>query len=130
MQRIPTSTPDMTEALLNIIRPALPSTAKAGRTRGNESQFVQVRPDVQGHATPISRYCRVGLSVWWLDASGSAQFGEAFDLSNVAALALLRSRHSTIIHGEWQSGPISMIDDISKKEIAYSTLLLEVTSDL
>ncbi len=130
MQSFITGTPDMTATLIQVIRSALPASVKIGRTRTDDPVFVQVRADVQGHATPISRYCRVGLSVWWLDRSGVARFDEAFDLSNAAARALLSSRSPKIIHGEWQAGPISMIDDISKKEIAYSTLLLEVTSDL
>jgi len=125
---IPTTPPDMTAVIINIVKAGLPPSAKAGRTRGSEPQFVQVRADLQGPAAPISRYCRIGLSTWWLDSSGHARIDEAFDLSALAARLILESRDPRIIHGEWQSGPFPTVDAISQQEIAYSTLLLEVAS--
>lgn len=127
----------MTAAIIPIIRGAVPTGVSVGRRVPADiaddpagRRFVQVRADVQNHATPLSRYCRVGLTVWCLDSTGRARVDEAFDLSNVAVRALLESRDPAIIHAEWASGPTDTLDTTGKVEVAYSTVLLEVVATL
>lgn len=86
-----------------------------------------VRADLQGHVTPISRYCRVGLTGWAVDAAGRVDFGAARALVAAGCRTLeTASGSGFILHAETQSGPIRTIDDVSKQEIAYATVLLEV----
>lgn len=127
----------MTAVLLPIIRAAVGDDVAVGRRvppdiSGDPAgrRFVQVRADMQNHVTALSRYCRVGITVWCLDANGRARVDEAFDLSNVAVRALLASRDPAIIHAEWASGPTDTIDEIGQVEVAYSTVLLEVVATL
>lgn len=129
MQRIPASSPDVTALILPIIRAGVDSGTKVRSKRPELSppyELVLVRADLQNHVTPISRYCRVGLTTWVVDSAGKADIGAEFDLSIAAGHALMASSNSLLLDVEWQSGPIETSDDISKLPIAYSTLLLEV----
>lgn len=120
--------PDVLSVLLPIVRAALPADVGAGRKYDGQSKFVQLRTDLQGMVTPISRYCRVGITAWWIDSAGRARVDEAFDLSNIVVNAILSSRDRHILDAEWQSGPAETVDTTGKVEVAYSTVLLEVTS--
>lgn len=129
--RIPTAPPDVLAALLPIVQSGLNSGEKAAHVLSEaDKRAVVVRADLQGHATPISRYCRVGLTAFYQDSSGNWRLDEAFAMSNRAAAAILRSSSPLILAAEWQSGPFEVTDVIKDKPVAYSTLLLEVASTL
>lgn len=124
--RIPVAAPDVTAALLPIIRAVLSAGEVARQTlKSGDKKAVLVRADLQGHATPITRYCRVGLTAFYED-NDNHRLDKAMELSNRAAKAMLTSDSSLIISAEWQSGPVEVIDPITDKPAAYSTLLLEV----
>lgn len=126
MQHIPTTPPDMTAALIPIIQGGLPNGATAGRVYDGSGRFVMVRADLQGPATPITRYCRVGLTVWAVD-QGRARPDIAFDLSMQAA-ATITPVNPLIVDADWQSGPSITHDPTSGLEVQYTTLLLEVVT--
>ncbi len=126
---IPTRPPDMTSVLLSILNSAtLPGGATVSNRRTSTPRQVIVRADLQNHATPISRYCRVGLTVFYKDANGNARTDLGFDVAATAASAIIASRHPAIVSAEWQSGPLETIDEISQEPVSYITLLLEVAS--
>lgn len=132
----PGPAPDMTAVLVSIVRDAVPGDVTVGRKLPRDSsgspagrKFVQVRADLQNQINPLARYCRAGFTVWWLDQTGRARVDEAFDLCALAVDAVLRARHSTIIHSEWAAGPLETTDSVSGLEVAYATVLLEVVSD-
>lgn len=123
---IPGSAPDVTATLLPIIRAGLLTGEVARQTlKSGDKKAVLVRADLQGHVTQISRYCRVGLTAFY-DDNGNHRLDKAMELSNRAAKALLTTDSSLILSAEWQSGPVEVIDPITDKPAAYSTLLLEV----
>lgn len=124
---IPTTPPDVTAALLPIINAAVPTEARAGATRRDgDDIFILVRADLQNPATPITRYCRVGLTAFYKDADGNQRIDLALDLCAVASRALIATRDRLVIAAEWQSGPIETTDAITQVPVAYSTVLLEV----
>lgn len=127
---IPTTPPDVLVALIPIVKAAVGPSVRVGSKKDNSNVFVMLRTDLQNPATPLSRYCRVGVTVWWVDTAGNARLDEAFDLSNVACKAILESKHPMIIDAEWQSGPADTIDAAGKTPVQYSTLLLEVANNL
>lgn len=128
---IPTRPPDVTGVLLTILNATtLPGSPAVGNKRTNVARQVVVRADLQNQATPISRYCRVGLTVFYKDANGNARTDLGFDVAATAASAIIASRHPAIISAEWQSGPLETIDEISKEPVSYITLLLEVASTI
>jgi len=123
---IPVTAPDVTAALLPIIQAGLLTGEKARQTlQKGDKKAVLVRADLQGQVTQLSRYCRVGLTAFY-DDNGNHRLDKAFELSNRAAKAMLTSNSSLILSAEWQSGPVEVIDPITDKPAAYSTLLLEV----
>lgn len=124
---IPTTPPDVLAVLLPIVHAAVPTGVGVGRKRTNDNKFVQLRADLQGHVTPISRYCRVGVTVWWLE-SGRARVDEAFQLSTTVVNALLTTDDRRVLSAEWQSGPADTVDTVSQVEVVYSTVLLEINT--
>ena len=128
---IPTTPPDVTAGLLPIINAALPTGARAGATRrAGDDIFVLVRADLQNPATPITRYCRVGLTAFYEDTDGNQRIDLAHNLCATAGRALLDSRDRLIVAAEWQSGPIETTDSITGEPVAYATVLLEVLETL
>lgn len=127
--RIITDSPDV-EALLLPILDAGTSPHEWFVTKPATSGAYQhgiVRADLQGAVTSISRYCRVGLTGWAVDGAGRVDFGAARALVAAGCRTLeAAAGKGLILHAETQSGPIRTTDDISKQEIAYATLLLEV----
>lgn len=86
-----------------------------------------VRADMQNHATPISRYCRVGIQSWVVVATGRSDIGAAFDRGASFAAALTgAARTGFLLDAEVDSGPTRVTDPTSGLEYAYTTLLLEV----
>lgn len=128
---IPTTPTDVTAAIVNIVKSALLTGESAGSKRtGNDARFVLVRADLQGRATPITRYCRVGLTAFYTDAAGNVREDLAFDLCARAGRALLDATNSVIVSAEWQSGPLDTTDPITEAPVAYATVLLEVLDNL
>src|SRR5690554_1682926 len=125
MSHIVTTPPDMTAVLIPVVKAALSAPATAGRTYAGQARFVQVRADMQNPATPITRYCRVGLTAWYDGGNGKTRVDLAKGLATRAAEAILAANIAEIVTGEWQSGPVETTDSISAKEVAYITLLLE-----
>lgn len=130
MRTMPSKPPDMLAVLIPIVEAVVPQDVGVGPTKDDSLVFVQLRADLQNPATPLSRYCRVGITVWWQDQHGNTRLDKAFDLSNEVVEAIMRSHHPAILDADWQSGPADTIDTISKVPIQYSTILLEVTNDL
>lgn len=127
--RIPVAAPDVTAALLPIIQAGLAPGEVARQTlRSGDSKAVLVRADLQNHSTPITRYCRVGLTGFYNDG-GNHRLDQAFEMSNRAVKAILTSVSRLIVDAEWQSGPVEVTDPITDKPAAYSTLLLEVLTE-
>lgn len=128
-RRIPTSSPDIEVHLIPILSAATSESwfnVKPNRTGAYTLGLV--RADLQGRVTPISRYCRVGLQGWAVDANGRADLGAAFDLVSLACTALEEiSGQGIILDAETQSGPVRVTDDITRLEYSYATLLLEVS---
>lgn len=131
MNRIPTTPIDATAVVIAAISPALATGERAGSKRlSSDARFVLVRADVQGRATPITRYCRVGLTAFYKDVAGNVREDLAWQLCAKAGRALLEANTSAIISAEWQSGPLDTIDAISNEPVAYATVLLEVLDNL
>lgn len=128
MNRIPTTSLDIDAVLLPIVRTALATGEAANITDVGDDRFVLLRTDLANDATPITRYCRVGLTARYIDSDGNVRIDLAKGLANRAAAAILASKHQAIVWAEWQSGPVITTDSISKKDVAYVTLLLEVAS--
>lgn len=128
-QTIPTTSPDVEAWLLALLNAAMdPVKAHIVKpsTTGAYKHLV-VRADLQNKATPISRYCRVGVQAWCVDASGRADRGAAFDMVASAGRVLETAPlRGFLLAAEVDSGPVRVKDPITKLEYAYVTLLLEV----
>lgn len=119
---IPTSSPDM-EALLIA---GLSSVEATVNVRTNRRRELVVRADLQQKVTPISRYCRVGLSAWSLHPDGSSDLGDAFDLAAAGNAWLENNTTGVVLSADVESGPSRVTDPVTKLEYLYSTVLLEV----
>ncbi|MCT1363311.1 hypothetical protein [Microbacterium sp. p3-SID131] len=119
---IPTSSPDI-EALLIA---GLSSVEATVNVRTNRRRELVVRADLQQKVTPISRYCRVGLSAWSLRPDGSSDLGDAFDLAAAGNAWLENNTTGVVLSADVESGPSRVTDPVTKLEYLYSTVLLEV----
>lgn len=132
MMQIPSTSPDVEAHLIGLVNTVpLPVGAKAYNvaptTSGAYRHFL-VRADLQNRVTPISRYCRVGVQAWSVDAQGRVNLPDAFDLAAAFGTWLESlSGRGIILHAEVDSGPMRVTDDIQKKDFSYLTALLEVT---
>ena len=122
--RLQPGAPDMLQVVLNLAREG--TTKPVGRVRSKEPIFVQLRADLQNPVTPVSRYCRVGVTVWYA-VDGYPRVDEAIDLNREVCERLLQADDPHILYAEWQSGPAITQDPLTSEPISYSTLLLEVT---
>lgn len=122
---IPTTSPDM-EALLIAGLSSVAETVNVKPEKTKPYRLLLVRADLQQKATPISRYCRVGVSAWSVRADGSADLGDAFDLAAAGNAWLENNVAGVILSADVQSGPSRVTDEVSKLEFLYSTVLLEV----
>jgi hypothetical protein len=122
---IPTTAPDM-EALLIVGLSSVEETVNLKPERVNPYRLLVIRADLQQKVTPISRYCRVGISAWSVRADGSADIGDAFDLASEANTWLEANVSGPILSADVESGPSRTTDPITKLEFSYSTVLLEV----
>lgn len=124
---IPTTPTDVVAGLAPIVDAVMPAGARAGaKRRDGDDIFVLVRADLQNPATPITRYCRIGLTAFYKDPSGNVRDDLAIDLCATAGRALLDSSDTLIVAAEWQSGPFETTDSITGETVAYATVLLEV----
>lgn len=122
---IPTVSVDM-EALLiqqlSVIAPTFNVTPK----KTKPYRLLVVRADLQQKATPISRYCRVGLQAWSVKADGTSDIGDAFDLAAEAAAWLESDPQGVILSADVESGPSRVNDDVTNLDYQYVTVLMEV----
>lgn len=123
--RLQPATPDMLAVLIDIVKAGNPN-ANVGSVRTDEPVFVLLRADLQNPVTPITRYCRVGITVWYAQ-DGYPRIDESFDLNLAVSELILHSDNPHILSAEWQSGPATTKDPLTSEPITYSTLLLEVT---
>lgn len=132
MRQIVTTAPDVEAHLIGLGNaPSSPLPAKlfnvAPGTSGAYSHYL-IRADLQNRATAISRYCRVGVQAWSVDAQGRVNLADAFDLATAFGTWIESlSGQGIILHAEVDSGPMRVADDIQKKDFSYLTVLLEVT---
>lgn len=128
--QIPTTSPDVEEHLIGLVN-ASTLGAKAYNVAPSASGAYKcylIRADLQNRVTPISRYCRVGVQAWSVDAQGRADLGDAFDLAAAFGTWLEGlSGSGIILNAQVDSGPMRVTDDIQQKDFSYLTALLEVT---
>lgn len=129
MASIPTTSPDVEAWLIGLLNPRM-TPVKAHNVKpaasGAYSHLI-VRADLQNRATPISRYCRVGIQAWVVGTNGRPNLGAAFDLAAKAGNVLETAPLTGILlNAEVTSGPSRVTDDISELEFAFVTALLEV----
>lgn len=130
-RRLPTTPTDVVATLAPIVDAAMPTGGRAAaKRRASDNIFVLVRADLQNPATPITRYCRVGLTAFYKDSNGNVRDDLAISLCATAGRALMDSRNKLIVAAEWQSGPIETTDSITGETVAYATVLLEVLETL
>lgn len=129
MQGFVTKTPDVDVEVLRV----LGAVARAELVKPEIAKPYRVlvsRADLQGRVTPISRYCRVGVQAWSVRKDGTADLGGAFDLCAAAgeALEAAPATSKVILSAEIQSGPSRVVDDVTRIEFQYLTVLLEVAT--
>lgn len=122
-----TDTPDIDSVLLDV----LGTVERAEIVKpelATPYRVLVVWSQLQGRVTPLSRYCRVGVQAWSVRADGTADLGDAFDLCKAAGKALESSplASKVILSAEIQSGPSRVVDDVTRIEFQYMTVLLEV----
>ncbi len=130
MMQIPSTSPDVE---LHIITAANAASLGARtynrkpKATGAYKHFL-IRADLQNRVTPISRYCRVGVQAWSVNADGTTNLADAFSLASVFG-RWLESQSGTgiILNAEIDSGPMRVVDDTQQLEFSYLTALLEVT---
>lgn len=122
---IPTTAPDMEDLLIAGLS-SVEQTFNIKPERAKPYRMLVIRADLQQKVTPISRYCRVGISAWSVRADGSSDLGDAFDLAAEANTWIESNVAGVILSAEVESGPSRTTDPITKLEFLYSTVLLEV----
>lgn len=122
---IPTKSPDM-EALLIAGLSSVEDTFNVKPERVKPYRIFVLRADLQQKVTPISRYCRVGVSAWSVRADGSSDLGDAFDLAAAGNEWFENNVAGVILSADVESGPSRVTDPVTKLEYLYSTVLLEV----
>lgn len=122
-----TSSPDV-DAVVRGVLSAVAQTEIVKPELAAPYRVLVSRADLQGRVTPLSRYCRVGVQAWSVRSDGSANIGDAFDLCAAAGRALEQAanNHAVILSAEVQSGPSRVVDDITRIEYQYATILMEV----
>lgn len=131
MMQIPAGSPDVEAHLIGLVNTApLPLPGRAYNvkpaTAGAYKHYL-IRADLQNRVTPISRYCRVGVQAWAVDAQGRTNLADAFDMAAAFGTWLEGLSGSRIIlHAQVDSGPMRVTDDIQQKDFSYLTALLEV----
>lgn len=114
------------EALLIAGLSSVEDTFNVKPERSDPYRMLVIRADLQQKVTPISRYCRVGVSAWSVRADGTSDIGDAFDLASEANTWLESNTSGVVLSADVESGPSRTTDPITKLEFLYSTVLLEV----
>ena len=114
------------EALLIDGLSVVAETVNVKPERAKPFRLLQIRADLQQKVTPISRYCRVGISAWSVREDGSTDFADGFDLAAAANAWLENNVSGVILSADVESGPSRTEDPVTKIEFHYSTVLLEV----
>lgn len=122
---IPTNTPGM-EALLIAGLSSVEETFNIKPEREKPFRFFVIRADLQQKVTPISRYCRVGISTWSVRRDGTSDIGDAFDLAASGNAWFENNVAGLVLSADVESGPSRVTDPVTKLEYLYSTVLLEV----
>lgn len=127
MQGFVTTSPDV-EAVVREVLSSVERTELVKPDLAKPYRVLVSRADLQQRVTPLSRYCRVGVQAWSVREDGTADIGDAFDLCTAAGVALEASPDSStvILSAEVQSGPSRVVDDVTRIEYQYMTVLLEV----
>ncbi len=138
-QSIPTTSPDVEAWLITTfaaaLAPALLRNRKPTASLPNGSPnpeavqpLILIRADLQGHVTPISRYCRVSAQAWALHSDGSGDLKAAQDLAAAfGALVVAAPREGLLLEAGYESGPYRALDQATRVEYSVVNLLLEVT---
>lgn len=127
MRVIPTSSPDVEAHLIGALSGDV-EVVNVKPERSNPYQVLVLRADLQQKVTPISRYCRVGIQGWSVRPDGSADLGDAFDITADAGRRLEElTGNGIVLSAEIESGPVRVADDLTRIEFQYLTALLEVT---
>ncbi|MFA7265204.1 MAG: hypothetical protein WC054_02730 [Candidatus Nanopelagicales bacterium] len=88
---------------------------------------VVIRADLQQHSTPLTRYCRIGVSSFAVRESGEPDIAAAHDnAADVAAFitTLPGQAVKPFLVAEIESGPTRMADDAG--EYAYVNVLTQI----
>lgn len=127
MKIIPTTTPDVEAHLITALAGDV-DVANVKPERSAPYKVLVLRADLQQKATPISRYCRVGVQGWVVRPDGTADIGDAFDITADLGRRLEElSGDGIVLSAEVESGPVRVADDLTRIEYQYLTALLEVT---
>lgn len=139
-QSIPSTAPDVeawliqtfaaavSPAIVRNVKPPLKLPSGATNPDAAKDQVI-IRADLQNRATPISRYCRVGVQGWKVRADGTADLAGAFALAATFGQAVERAeRAGLLLEAEIDGGPYRVRDTTTGVEYAYLTLLLEVAT--
>lgn len=114
------------EALLIAGLSSVEDTFNIKPERAEPYRLFVVRADLQQKVTPISRYCRVGVSAWSVRGDGTSDIGDAFDLAAAGNAWLENNVTGVILSADVESGPSRVTDPVTRLEYLYSTVLLEV----
>lgn len=127
-RRIPTKGPDVTGLLIDQLAAAFPTvTVRAVKPElGASSKTVVVRADLQQQVNAISRWCRVGVSVWATTSSGGFDRDAAFDLAADIGAWLETNPTGPVVDTEVDSGPLDMVDDSTDQPVVYLTALAQI----
>jgi hypothetical protein len=130
-QPVPAASPDLEAVLLAALTPVLAPTAVANVRPDGPAPYAHVVlfADLQGAATPISRYARVRVQGWSVRADGTADIAAARGLC-VGALEAVQALSGTgvVLSAEIDAGPYRVTDSVVGVEYSYGVLLLEVSS--
>ena len=129
MRVIPTTTPDVEQALIAALKVAQSVDVKNVKPeKAKPYKVLVLRADLGQKVTPISRYCRVGIQGWSVSSDGRADLGDAFDITAEAGRQLeLLAGTGIVLHAEVESGPVRVADPETRLEYQYLTALLEVS---
>lgn len=128
MTAIPTQWDRIEGYLLPLLRGEFPGTKITNNKPRQSAPFtcVVIRADLQQKRTPISRYCRIGIQAWNIQADGSANFQAAGDLAAAIAAfveSLPSQANTPFLTAETQSGPSRFDDAASGPEYSYCEVL-------
>lgn len=130
---IPTTWDEIEPFLLLLLRTAMSAESaniknKKPTTQVAPYRLLLVRGDLQQRVTPISRYARVGLTAWVVNAAGESDIPAARALVHAACAALEAAPidGNPLLSAQTDAGPLRAPDPVTNLETVYATVLLEV----